>query len=80
MFLFSRCWLPPDCIGIPCSVMWNLPNQRSSHKVPTPRGGRHMAIVVTFLAGGALLPIWTSGTQQLLVLLAGALLPTSVYR
>lgn len=53
----------------------DLPNQRSSHKVPTPRGGG-MAIVVTFLAGGALLPIWTSGTQQLLVLLAGALVAT----
>lgn len=50
----------------------DVPNQRSSHKVPTPRGGG-MAIVVTFLIGGVWLPDWSSGWQQVLVLLAGAL-------
>ena len=50
----------------------DVPNLRSSHKVPTPRGGG-MAIVVAFLTGGALVPIWSSEGQQVLVLLAGAL-------
>lgn len=50
----------------------DVPNQRSSHKVPTPRGGG-MAIVLAFLVGGVLLPVWSSEASQVLVLLAGAL-------
>ncbi len=50
----------------------DVPNQRSSHQVPTPRGGG-MAIVVAFLVAGALLPLWSSLAQQVAVLLAGAL-------
>ena len=50
----------------------DVPNQRSSHKVPTPRGGG-MAIVVAFLVAGAMSPIWASLAQQVAVLIAGAL-------
>ncbi len=50
----------------------DVPNQRSSHKVPTPRGGG-MAIVVAFLVVGVLLPLWASLAQQVTVLVAGAL-------
>ena len=50
----------------------DVPNPRSSHIVPTPRGGG-MAIVVAFLVAGALLQLWTSLAQQVAVLLAGAL-------
>ncbi len=50
----------------------DVPNQRSSHKVPTPRGGG-MAIVVAFLVAGAMLPLWASVAEQITVLVAGAL-------
>ena len=49
----------------------DVPNQRSSHQVPTPRGGG-LAIVLTFLAG--LLILWLIGLlpTQILLSLSGA--------
>lgn len=49
----------------------DVPNQRSSHRVPTPRGGG-LAIVVSFFAG---LPyLWLTGSlpTQILLALSGA--------
>ena len=45
----------------------DVPNQRSSHQMPTPRGGG-LAIVITFFAG--LLCLWLIGALQTKVLLA----------
>jgi Fuc2NAc and GlcNAc transferase len=49
----------------------DVPNSRSSHQVPTPRGGG-LAIVVTFFAG--LLFLWLIGSlpPQILLALSGA--------
>lgn len=45
----------------------DVPNQRSSHQIPTPRGGG-LAIVATFFAG--LLSLWLIGSLPTRVLLA----------
>ena len=45
----------------------DIPNSRSSHQVPTPRGGG-LAIVATFFAG--LLSLWLTGSLPTQVLLA----------
>ena len=45
----------------------DIPNRRSSHQVPTPRGGG-LAIVATFFAG--LLSLWLMGSLSTKVLLA----------
>jgi Fuc2NAc and GlcNAc transferase len=72
-------WLLPAAVGVSLGLTWvlrryalarqmvDIPNARSSHDHPTPRGGG-MAIVVTFLACLAIL--WALDVLSLRLLLA----------
>ncbi|WP_043310813.1 glycosyltransferase family 4 protein [Pseudomonas sp. ML96] len=49
----------------------DIPNARSSHSLPTPRGGG-VAIVIAFLLGGGALYCWGALPQSLFIALLGA--------
>jgi len=57
-----------------CNLL-DIPNERSSHVVPTPRGGGLAIVIVTLIGSGALWvikPLW--GVNDLIILVMGAAL------
>jgi Fuc2NAc and GlcNAc transferase len=75
----SLWWLLPAAVGVSLGLTWllgryararrlvDIPNERSSHSVPTPRGGG-MAVALTFL--GCLSVLWALNIVRLPLLAA----------